>query len=226
MEISKFLEDLCNKGKKQQIDENKTIFDEIDIKTLKDYFCNISFNAINFDELQKYVNKFKKGDPKKSADILKIYPKKDFFCFVEFKGMEIFLKGNYPKGSVDKNNPVESINKQIENYNLIGKIEDSFTIFLEIIKLLYGENLPKELSIFPKYFYFLTDITKINGEDIIASSLDFLSNSSSKNNILDNLAFEIFNDNIDNLKYPDIFNLQKPKLLNCKEFEIEFSKYK
>jgi hypothetical protein len=218
MEISEFLQDFIKKGK------DKTIFNEIDIKTLKDYFCNISFNAINFDDLQKYINNLKKGDPLKSADILKINPKKEFFSFVEFKGMEIFLKGNFPKGSIDKNNPLDSINKKIEGYNLLGKIEDSFTFFLEIIELFYGKNIPKELSIFPKYFYFLTDITKINGEDIIASSLDFLSNSSSKNNILDNLAFEIFNDNIDELKYPNIMNLQKPKLLNCKEFEIVFSK--
>lgn len=221
MEVKEFLEYLMKKGIEEKIFDSP-ILNEIDILTLRDYFCKFSINAIEFDKTKELICKMNSWSSLKSADILKISPKDEFFCFVEFKEMSKFLKGSYNRGSIDKNNPEKSIELKIENFHLLQKIEDSFSVFLEVIRLLFGENLPEVLSEFPKHFYFLTDLSSLTGLDIIANSLDFLSETSSKNNSIDNLAFNLFDESIDKLKYPNILNLQKPKHLNCDQFENEF----
>lgn len=133
----------------------------------KGVFCSSqqSYPVIDFDEVKNDYCKRKKMASLASVDAVCVGGKKHYFCFVELKGWEKYIK--YFREQ--KNSIVDTI----KGYNLEGKLADSQKLCADIV----GKN---DLFVkMPVVFLLVTDIdVKTDGMDSFAEMMFTLSETS------------------------------------------------
>lgn len=211
MELKQFLTKLFDFGL------NKNYFIIHEIGKLDKTCCNASvIEAIDFDRTKETICKQLNLSHYKSCDALILLIEDERIDFIEMKGLKEYLKPQYKNSLNPDNNIGDQIKGKVVNFNIIQKIEDSLDILKLIIQDKDFQQTKADKEIFKaieKNFILLTDIdSSKNGLEFILASLDVLSENSTS---IENICMEIFSEEIENIDFPNIYNIQKPIPMNC-----------
>lgn len=211
MELKIFLKELFDFG------VNKNLFIVKEIGKLDKTCCTDSIiNAIDFDYTKDVICEKLNLSHYKSCDALILLIDSERIDFIEMKGLKEYLNPNH-NNSLDINSDIKKqLKNKVTNFNLVQKIQDS----LDILKLIlqdkdfkYSKSDKESFKQIKKNFIVLTDIeSSKNGLEFIIASFDILSENSSS---LENICMEIFSEEINDLEFPNIYNIQKPISINC-----------
>jgi hypothetical protein len=208
-----FLEKLINYG------VGKNFFSTYQIKDLEKSCCeNCIIEVYDFDATKEGICNLLSLRSYKSCDALKILLEKERIDFIEMKGLKDFLNPKFPnKNNFDaKGDQTLQIINKVQSFDIIDKIQES----LDLLKLIINGNdfnlTNAEKNIFkeiPKNFIIVTDISsQENGLEFLMTTLEVLSENSSS---IEEICSEIFSDEIENTKFPNIYNIQQPIPMTC-----------
>lgn len=211
MELKKFLTKLFDFGlKKEYFIVNK-------IGKLDKTCCNESeIEAIDFDCTKEILCKQLNLSHYKSCDALILLIENERIDFIEMKGLKEYLNPKHKNSLKIDNDISEQIKGKVVDFNIVQKIQDSLDILKLIIQDKDFQQTKSDKEIFKaveKNFILLTDIdSSKNGLEFILASLEVLSQNSTS---IENICMEIFSEEIENIHFPNIYNIQKPISLNC-----------
>jgi hypothetical protein len=216
MAVSLFLTKLNDYG----LENN--YFTVCEMKNLDKTCCNTSnIEVIDFDKTKEILCHEQNLQQYKSCDALKILVDKKRIDFIEMKGLSNYLNPKFPnKNNFDKNSDINTqIKNRVENFNLVQKIDDSLLILKLLIQKQNFVLTNDEKQIFKsilKNFIIVTDIDlSKNGLEFIVATLDILSENSSS---IEQIALNIFNEEVENTEFLNIYNIQKPIPMICETF--------
>lgn len=211
MELTIFLKKMYDFGVK------KDYFIINEIGKLDKTCCNSSaIEVIDFDNTKEIICKQLNLSHYKSCDALIVLIDSERIDFIEMKGLKEYLNPKH-KNSLDPNSNIQAqVKSKVVDFNIVQKIQDS----LDILKLIiqhkdfqqtkFDKKAFKEVK---KNFILLTDIdSSKNGLEFILASLDVLSENSTS---IENICMEIFSEEIENIDFPNIYNIQKAIPMNC-----------
>ena len=189
-------------------------FEVAKIKEIDKTCChNATTEVIDFDKTKEKLVAATQLITTKSCDCLKIRPKNKSVDLIEMKGFAAML--HYFKGEkVD-----EKINKTVENFDLLRKVEDSVSILDILVRKKEFEMTSDDATFYRETqlnFIVLTDTDTLNsGFNYFAFVSYFLSNySDSVENYIDTKL------NTELSKIPRInHKLNKPTLKTCGEID-------
>ena len=189
-------------------------FEVAKIKEIHKTCChNAAAEVIDFDKTKEKLIKTTKLITTKSCDCLKIRPKNSSIDLIEMKGFAQML--NYFKSpKID-----ETINKTVEKFDLVRKVEDSLYLLDTLVRKKELEMTTDDATFYRQTninFVVLTDTDTLNsGFNYFAFVSYFLSNySDSIENYIDNQL------NTELSKIPQInHKLNKPTLKTCGEID-------
>lgn len=191
-------------------------FEEMEIGKIDKSCCKQSvILAIDFDKTKEIVCKDAKQTSYKSCDALKILIDNERIDFIEFKGLNDYLKRDF--------NPEKDYSKQIQNkvekFNLFEKIEDSLNVLnllLRSPKFSLTKNEKKIFREIEKNFIIVTDINSVdNGLEFLLASFEVLSETSSS---IKSMVFNIWTEEVEKSDIPSNYNIQRPLTFDCNSF--------
>ena len=197
-------------------------FEVAKIKELHKTCChNATTEVIDFDKTNKKLVAEAKLFTPKSCDCLKIRPKNKSIDLIEMKGFAHMLN-NFNKEKVDEKEKEidEKINKSIENFNLLTKIEDSINLLnMLVIKKEFERTLDDVKSYRDTQLNFIvltdTDTLLDSGFKYFVFANYFLSHYSDS---IENYIGNQLNTELSNI--PQInYKLNKPTLKTCSEID-------
>jgi hypothetical protein len=200
------------------------LFEIVPIKDIEKSCCKVSTTeVIDFDETKRVIisninkTEIKMQEPK-SCDALKIMPDINRLDFIEFKGLQEFIKrlpGNEEEQKL-------AVKEKLEKFDFQRKIGDSIFLLQQIFLLTSYSMTNEERAHFKKVeknYFIMVDIDfEESRVEEIAFTLEFLSQVSDiKKHIIDSIcnSIEGFQDGI--------FGINKTKLISKNNIDRYYS---
>ena len=218
MAVKDFLSTLLTDGL------TKGYFRLTEIGQLSDSCCHHSTTqVIDFDEVKNKIIASSNLNTIKSCDGLKVLPELKRIDFIEFKGFKSFTHHQLSQYKrVEKLN--EKLEKQVSKYDLRGKIEDSLTIWENLIRskdFVWNNATRQAARGVKKHYIILTDIDpNENAVEFIALNLLFLGQFSTP---IEKQFESKLQKEIDNMPTDLAYNLHRPILKHCNNIDAYYN---